>query len=166
MARALIVACGCRGRELGAELIAAGWVVRGTSRDPERGAALRARGIEPAVADPDRVATVLDAIDDVTLVYWLLGSARGDPAAVAELHEARLARFLEEVVDTPVRGFVYERGGEAGAAHGERGAEIVREAGARWRIPYEIVAADPPDRERWRQDMLAAAEGLTVGPRP
>ena len=34
MARALIVGCGCRGRELGSALAAAGWQVRGTTRDP------------------------------------------------------------------------------------------------------------------------------------
>ena len=35
MARALIVGCGCRGRELGAELAGRGWQVRGTSRTDE-----------------------------------------------------------------------------------------------------------------------------------
>jgi prephenate dehydrogenase len=54
MARALIVGCGCRGRELGMALIERGWVVRGTTRDQAGLAAIEAVGIEPALADPDR----------------------------------------------------------------------------------------------------------------
>jgi hypothetical protein len=49
---------------------------------------------------------VLDAIEGVALVYWLLGSAQGDPDAVAALHGPRLQRLLEEIVDTPVRAVV------------------------------------------------------------
>ena len=45
--------------------------------------------------------------------------------------------------------------------HLERGAEIVREAAERWRIPVEIVAEDPGDWEAWTEAMLAAAERLT-----
>ena len=44
MARALIVGCGCRGRELGRELLAEGWQVRGTSR--------RAEGLEAELCVP------------------------------------------------------------------------------------------------------------------
>ena len=47
----------------------------------------------------------------MTLIFWLLGSARGDPAELAAIHGARLERVLEQIVDTPVRGFVYESGG-------------------------------------------------------
>ena len=51
MARALIVGCGCRGRELGAALAQRGWLVRGTSREPASLAAIEAAGIEAVVAD-------------------------------------------------------------------------------------------------------------------
>lgn len=162
MARALIVACGCRGRELGSELRSAGWKVRGTTRDPAGADAIAAAGIEAAVANPDRVATILERVDDVTLVYWLLGSARGDPDAVAALHGPRLERLLEAIVDTPVRGFVYEAAASLRSGHGERGAAIVRAAGERWRIPYEIVDAAPDPRAAWRAEMIAAAERLTA----
>ena len=54
---------------------------------------------------------MLDQIEDVALIFWLLGSATGEPAAVAALHGPRLERLLEEIVDTPVRGFVYEAAG-------------------------------------------------------
>ena len=79
MARALIVGCGCRGRELGGRLLAEGWAVRGTSRREQGLAAIEAAGIEPALADPGRPATVLDLVGDVAAVYWLLGSAGGEP---------------------------------------------------------------------------------------
>jgi uncharacterized protein YbjT (DUF2867 family) len=65
LARALIVGCGCRGRELGVSLLEEGWAVRGTSRREEGLAAIEAVGIEPALADPEQPATVLDLVDDV-----------------------------------------------------------------------------------------------------
>src|SRR3954469_22991118 len=78
LARALIVGCGCRGRELGAELAELGWQVRGTSRGPEERDATEAAGLEWTQADPDRPGTVLDLCGDVAVVVWLLGSAAGE----------------------------------------------------------------------------------------
>ncbi|HWN73538.1 MAG TPA: hypothetical protein VNN15_07015, partial [Solirubrobacterales bacterium] len=68
MARALIVACGCRGRELGERLLAEGWAVRGTSRRAEGLAAIEAAGIESAQADPDRPGTILELVNDVAVL--------------------------------------------------------------------------------------------------
>jgi uncharacterized protein YbjT (DUF2867 family) len=59
VARALIVGCGCRGRQLGERLLAEGWAVRGTSRREEGLEPIAAAGIEPALADPDRPGTIL-----------------------------------------------------------------------------------------------------------
>jgi uncharacterized protein YbjT (DUF2867 family) len=161
MARALIVACGCRGRLLGSELLAKGWQVRGTTRDSPGVGAIEAAGIEPAFADPDRAITILELVGDVTLIYWLLGSAVGEPDAVAAVHGPRLERVLEEIVDTPVRGFVYEAAGSVDAVRREHGAAAVRAAGERWRIPFEIVDSDPVDWRTWRERMIAATERLT-----
>ena len=160
MARALIVGCGCRGRELGKALLGAGWQVRGTARDPDRAEAIEAAGIEAAPADPDRAATILDQVRDVTLIFWLLGSAMGGPDAVAAIHGPRLERVLVEIVDTPVRGFVYEGAGSVETGHGERGAAIVRGAGERWRIPVMVTKTSPADRDLWLEEMLAAAREL------
>jgi len=162
VARALIVGCGCRGRELGTALQAAGWLVRGTTRDPRSAAAIEAAGIEAAVADPDRIGTVLDVIEGVTLIFWLLGSASGEAGSVAALHGARLERLLEEIVDTPVRGFVYELTGELPPEAVVVALETLRRAGESWRIPFEVVDADPARFELWREGMLAAAEELTA----
>lgn len=141
MARALIVGCGCRGRELGRRLLDEGWAVRGTSRREEGLAAIEAAGIEPAHADPERPATVLELVADVAVVYWLLGSAIGPPADVAAIHGPRLERLLEHLVETPVRRFVYEGAGTVDAAILGGGAAAVRAAGERWRIPVEVVEA-------------------------
>jgi nucleoside-diphosphate-sugar epimerase len=161
VARALIVGCGCRGRELATALLERGWQVRGTTREAQNVAAIEAAGIEAAVADPDRVGTILDQIADVTVVYWLLGSAEGDPAAVAALHGPRLERVLEVIVDTPVRGFVYEGRGTVADECLQGGATLVRDAGARWRIPVAATEADPGDVPDWRARMLACALELT-----
>jgi uncharacterized protein YbjT (DUF2867 family) len=162
VARALLVGCGCRGRELGRGLLADDWRVRGTTRGEERFAAIEEAGIEPALADPYRPGTVLDHVGDATLVFWLLGSARGEPEAIAALHGPRLERLLEKLVDSPVRGFVYEQAGEVERHRLESGASLVRAAQERWRIPVAIVAQDPDERRRWRESMLAATRRLVA----
>src|SRR5688572_16011868 len=107
LARALIVGCGCRGQELGKRLVGAGWQVRGTTRGPGNAEDIRAARLEAVVADPDRVASILDHVGDVALVFWLLGSAKGRPEEITAVHGPRLERLMEELVETPVRGFVY-----------------------------------------------------------
>jgi uncharacterized protein YbjT (DUF2867 family) len=139
LARALIVGCGCRGRQLGKGLLAEGWAVRGTSRSEQGLAPIAAAGIEAALADPERPATLLELVGDVAVVYWLLGSAVGEPDDLAAIHGPRLERFLEHLVETPVRRFVYEAGGSVDAAILERGAALARAAAERWRIPVEIL---------------------------
>jgi nucleoside-diphosphate-sugar epimerase len=163
MARALIVGCGCRGRVLGRALIDAGWQVRGTTRAPARLTEIKADGIDAAVADPDRVGTLVDLIADVAVIFWLLGSATGEEEAVAALHGPRLERMLEEIVDTPVRGFVYEGFGTMPSEVIAGALAALRDAGERWRIPFEVVDAVGGDVELWREGMLAAAAELVGG---
>jgi uncharacterized protein YbjT (DUF2867 family) len=139
LARALIVGCGCRGRELGGRLLAAGWAVRGTSRRQEGLEAIEAAGIEPALADPDRPGTILELVDDVAVLVLLLGNASGSEEELAAIHGPRLERLLEHLVETPVRGVIYEGT--------EGGEEIVRAAERTWRIPAEILeeGSDPAE---------------------
>jgi hypothetical protein len=127
LARVLIVGCGCRGRELATALVEDGHAVRGTTRREEALPAISASGAEAVVADPARLATILPVLEGVSVVSWLVV---GGP----------LQTLLERLVDTPVRGFVYE-GGE--------GASVVRAASERWRIPVEIVDEDPSDHGAW-----------------
>jgi hypothetical protein len=161
MARALIVGCGCRGRELGWGLAAQGWLVRGTTRSRERAARIEAAGIEPRMAHPDRLDTVLDQVGDVALVYWLLGSAAGEPEALEALHGSKLELLLRHLVDTPVRGFVYEAPGRSRPDARSRGIAIVREAAECWRIPVEVVEVSAERVDGWREAMVGAAERLT-----
>ena len=140
MARVLIVPCGCRGQALARDLVAAGHAVRGTTRSQARTAAIAAAGAEPYVGDPDRIGTLMGALSGVTVVCWLLGHVPD-----ADLHGGRLRMLFEKLVDTPVRGVVYERA----LPDGE---EIARDAAERWRIPVEIV--DPGGEARLAVDRL------------
>ena len=142
MARVLIVPCGCRGRALASALVADGHAVRGTTR---RGGeeAIRAAGAEPYVGDPDRIGTLMDALSGVTIVCWLMGTI-----PVPELHEGRLRMLWEKLVDTPVRGVLYE-----GAL--PQGEQVARTASQTWQIPLEVLDADPLEHAAW----LAAARG-------
>jgi uncharacterized protein YbjT (DUF2867 family) len=134
VARALIVGCGCRGRLVGRQLIADGWEARGTSRREEGLAAIDEAGIEAALADPDRPGTILELVGDVAVLVLLLGSASGSEEELAAIHGPRLERLMEHLVETPVRGVVYE-----GTAAGR---EIVQAAGRTWQIPVEILAEE------------------------
>ncbi len=136
--------------------------MRGTTRDPAQAAGIEAAGIESAVADPDRPGTILDLVGDVTVVHWLLASASGGPEVVAAIHGPRLERLLEKLVDSPVRGFVYEAAGGVPRQHLEIGAELVRSAARTWRIPVEVVETAPAPVEAWL-DAMAAATGRLVG---
>jgi hypothetical protein len=138
--------------------------VRGTTREARRLADIEAAGADAVRADPDRAATILELIGDVTLIYWLLGSATGEPEAVAAINGPRLERVLEALVESPVRGFVYEAAGRVGRQPLEGGGVIVRAASERWRIPVEVVDADPDDRSAWVEAMAAAAARLTGAP--
>jgi len=139
VARALIVGCGCRGRALGQRLLEEGWAVRGTSRRQEGLAEIESAGLEASLADPEHPGTLLELVGDVAAVYWLLGSAVGDEENLEAIHGPRLERFLERLVETPVRRFVYEGGGSVDAAILARGRSAVEAASRTWRIPAEIV---------------------------
>jgi uncharacterized protein YbjT (DUF2867 family) len=142
VARVLIVGCGCRGHALARELVAAGHVVRGTTREAARGDAIAAAGAEPYLGDPDRIGTLMGALAGVTVVCWLLGRVP-DP----DLHGGRLRMLFEKLVDTPVRGVVYERALPEGEA-------IARDAAERWHIPVEVI--EPGD------DPVSAVERVMI----
>ena len=153
MARALIVGCGCSGRALGSELREEGWEVRGTSRTEEGLAAIEEAGIEPARADPERPGTILDLVGDVTVVLWLFGSATGSPADLASIHGPRLEGLLERLVDTPVRGFLYEGAGTVDGKLLQGGAAIVQHAASTWRIPATVTETPREQGPRWVEEM-------------
>ena len=114
VARVLIVGCGCRGRELAGVLVEHGHAVRGTSRDEAsvRGDRGRRRARGGGRSRPP-LARSCPQLDGVSVLCWLMGSARGGAEA---LHGPRLESLVEALVDTHVRGVVYEGGGKRGAA--------------------------------------------------
>jgi len=146
VARALIVGCGCRGQALARALREDGLQVRGTSRRADAAAAVEGAGAEFALADPGRLATLVPHLAGVTVVCWLLG-----PVDRPELHGERLGTVLEHIVDTPVRGLVYEGG---------PGAGLVRESGERFRMPVRVVGEPHGDHEEWLAAMRAAVAGV------
>jgi uncharacterized protein YbjT (DUF2867 family) len=156
MARALIVGCGCSGRALGGELRDEGWEVRGTSRDEEGLVAIEEAGIEPARADPERPGTILDLVGDVAIVLWLLGSATGAQEGLAAIHGPRLEGLLERLIDTPVRGFVYEGAGTVDPALLAGGAELVRNAQSTWRIPVAVTQTPREHGPQWVEELETA----------
>jgi len=158
MARVLVVGCGCRGRSLAATLRADGHAVRGTTRSAAALGEIEAAGAEGVVADPDRLGTVMAHLAGVTAVCWLLGTATGPPAA--DLHGPRLETLLERLVDTPVRGIVYEAAGSVEPELLAAGAAAVRAAAERWRMAAELVEADPAEHAGWLAAMQAAVGRL------
>jgi hypothetical protein len=128
-----------------------GHTVRGTTRDESRFDAIRAAGAEPYLGDPDRIATLMDALAGTTIVAWLMGTADD-----AELHGGRLRMLTEKIVDTPVRGLLYEAVGP----WSEEGEMIVRAARATWNIPLLVVHTDPADCDAWLRDTVEAVRLL------
>ena len=160
MARCLIIGCGCRGRALAEALVADGHAVRGTTRDASQVALIEAAGAEAVVGDPDVVATLVEALDHVTVVCILLGSATGSDEQLAALHGSRLEMLLTKTVDTTARGVVYEAAGTVAPAVLDGGAERVRRYGTRSLAGAELIDADPADFDAWLTAALDAVNRL------
>jgi nucleoside-diphosphate-sugar epimerase len=158
--RVLLVGGGCRGIALTRELVAAGHAVRAVTRAETGRAAIEAAGAECWIGDPDVVGTLRYALESVTIVVWALGTAAGTPAEVAALHGPRLGMMLSRIIDTPVRGVVYEAAGTATAGDFANGARELERLATLNEIPYAVVDADPADRERWVAAARRAIDGL------
>lgn len=152
--------CGCRGRELAAALVERGHAVRGTTREQAHHESIAASGAEAVTADPDRLGTLLPQLDGVSVLCWLMGSAAGNPAT---LHGPRLESLLETLVDTHVRGVVYEAAGSVDAQLLEQGAALVRRAGETFHMPAEVVTHDPGDSDGWTRAMATAVDRVLSG---
>jgi uncharacterized protein YbjT (DUF2867 family) len=160
MARILLVGGGCRGLALSRDLVADGHVVRATTRREEGRPAIEAAGAECWIGDPDVIGTLRDALESVTVLCWLLGTASGAPEHVAALHDTRLEMMLTRTIDTTVRGVVYEAAGSAAPDALARGEELVRRAHATWGIPVAVLDTTPSDQARWVAGARAAIDGV------
>jgi NAD(P)H-binding len=130
-----MVGGGCRGLALARSLVAEGHAVRAVTRSQERRAAIEAAGCECWIGDPDRIGTLRYALENATVLLWLL--ARVD---APELHGSRLEMMLERTVDTTVRGVLYE---------GAAGAAVVQAAHDRHGIPVAFLDPPPKDAGAW-----------------
>jgi hypothetical protein len=160
-----MVGGGCRGLDLAQALSAEGHAVRAVTRRAEARGAIEAAGAECFLGDPDVVGTLRYALDNVTILLWLLGTARGPEERVAALHGSRLRMMLERTTDTTVRGVVYEAAGTVAPEVLATGAEEVRRAQRLNEIPYALVSADPADRRAWLADTHAAIDALLTARR-
>ncbi len=144
-------------------MVGEGHALRVTTRTEEGRAAIEATGAECWVGTPDRLATLRGALENVTIIFWLLGSAVGSPQAVRALHTSRLEFFLTQAIDTTVRGFVYEARGTTTPPDvlldGERTVRAITERNA---IPTAFLTADPSDVGGWLADARAAVDSLLV----
>ena len=155
----LIVGGGRRGRLLAKELIAEGHAARIVTRGEAGRGAIEAVGAECWIGTPLRLATLREALESVTVACWLLATAAGPREEVRALHGDRLRFFLGQVVDSTVRGLLYEplRAGRAEAAGGE---DVVGEMCERNEIPARILRTDPGDTQAWLREAREAVEGL------
>jgi hypothetical protein len=159
-----MVGGGCRGLRLARRLVAEGHAVRAVTRTEARRVEIEAAGCECWIGDPDRVGTLRYAMDNVTVLLWLLGTASGPN--VADLHGSRLRMMLEKVTDTTVRGVLYEAAGTVDPAMLQTGAREVARAQALNEIPGAVLEAAPGDPEAWVEGARQAIEHLLTTDRP
>jgi hypothetical protein len=150
--RALLVGGGRPGLALTRALAADGHAVRFVTRHEGFAPEIDAAGGETYIGDPDRVGSLRYALDNVTVLLWLLGRVPD-----GDLHGSRLTMMMERTIDTTVRGVVYE-GTTAGAA------EVARMATYN-EIPYEILDVPRVDEDAWVRAVLAAIDGVLAAPR-
>jgi hypothetical protein len=144
-------------------LVARGHAVRGTTRRPERAAEILAAGAEVAVGDPDRLGSLVGALDHVSVAMILLGSARGDQGTLADLHGPRLKALLTKMVDSTIHGVVYEASGTVDPALLEGGRSTALAFGERARASVALLEADPADHDVWLDAALRSVETVLAG---
>jgi hypothetical protein len=164
--RALVVGGGCRGLELTRALVADGHAVRVVTRTESRRGAIESAGAECWIGDPDVVGTLRYALDNVTVLLWLLGTATGDPEQVGALHGSRLRMMLEKTTDSTVRGVVYERAGPLPPGMYASGEAEMRHARETNEIPFATLDADPGAADAWVPAARAAIDAVLAERRP
>jgi NADP-dependent 3-hydroxy acid dehydrogenase YdfG len=160
VARCLIIGCGCRGQLLARALVKTGHVVRGTSRRAERAGEIQAAGAEPAVGDPNRLGTLVGALDHVSVAVILLGSAAGTEEQLRDLHGPRLQALLTKMIDTTIHGVVYEASGSVDPGLLAAGAAAAQAFGERARATVALLQADPGEPGAWLQEALRSVEAV------
>ena len=110
--------------------------------------------------DAGPVASLRYALEGVSVIGWMLGTATGEPEAVAALHGSRLESILSQIIDTTVRGVVYEAAGSVDAQVLAAGARTVAAKADFNRVPHRRLDADPGDPVAWAEAARAAIDDL------
>ena len=123
----LIVGGRLRGGQaaLASALVAEGHAVRITTRTEAGRAAIEQTGAECWIGTPDRLATLRGSW---TASPSPAGCSPPRPASgmtSCALHTVRLEYFLTQLIDTTVRGFLYEARGEARPPRPARAGEAI-----------------------------------------
>jgi hypothetical protein len=159
VARLLILGGGCRGLDLARALAGEGHAARIVTRRSERRAEIEHAGAECWIGDPDRLATLRGALEGVTIVCWLLGTAVGTEESLCELHGPRLRSFIGQAIDTTMRGFVYEAPGSVGSEMLREGERIAVDACSYNEIPLAVLREDP-QASGWQREARYAVDNL------
>lgn len=135
--------------------------MRVVTRDETRREEIEQTGAECWIGNPDRLSTLRAALENVTVVCWLLATATGEAQEVRDLHGSRLEFFLGQSIDTTVRGFVYETGGTVVPAEIlKSGTEIVGRITSKNAIPLKLLEVDPRATLAWQDETLKAVRSL------
>jgi hypothetical protein len=125
-----------------------GHAVRFVTRHEAFRPEIEAAGGECWIGTPDVVGTLRYALENVTILMWLLGTVGEAP-----LHGSRLRMMLDKTTDTTVRGVVYELGTPEGVTEMEH-------ARATNEIPFTLLEADRSDVENWSAAALGAIDAV------
>lgn len=136
--------------------------MRGTTRDHDNLPAIEAAGAEGVLADPDRVSTLVPALEHVTVIVILLGGASGSIEQLRDLHGPRLEMLLTKVLDTTIHGIVYEAVGSVDPTLLNEGAARIHSVCTKSRIGYGLLQR-PRGDPRWLPDAAAAVEATLAG---
>jgi len=146
----------------------AGHAVRITTRSEERRSEIEASGAECWLGTPERLGSLRAALDGVTVACWMLVRATGPAAEVRSLHGSRLELFLRYVIDTTVRGFVYDASpGVLSEQLLEEGAEVTRSLTGQYAIPARVLvqgdgaAGDDPGWVRAAREVVEGFLGAS-----
>lgn len=160
MARLLIIGGGQRGIWLAGKVAEQGHASRILTRERGRRAEIEGIGAQCAIGTPDRLATMIGALDGVSIACWLLGCATGEQEQVRALHDLRLRSFMVKTIDTTIRGVIYEAAGSVPADVLSSGVQIATEVAEVNQIPLAVLRCDPARRESWRAEAQGAVDAL------
>jgi hypothetical protein len=93
-------------------------------------------------------------------VCLLLGSARGPPEEVEALHGPRLEMLLGRLIDTTVRGVVYEARGSVPQDLLAAGCHLLKRVCEPSHVPFTLIETPPEEREAWLAAALGGVEQL------